>query len=180
MQEKKDHNIDRVARLEQEKESLASSLEQVQDRADDLALQIADLNAQVSAANSKFEQYKTLDPGSVKQFGEEVNRLEPKQLVVIESQGGITRMIDSFMQNRRRMAKLQAVYNDMKSKVSRLDKGEDVFDNLKSVSELEYDLHYMANKKKTFESKYNDLRRQVQETRRNIGKENLTSPSKLL
>ena len=180
IQEKKDHNIDRVARLEQEQESLASSLELAQDRADDLALQIADLNAQVSAANSKFEQYKTLDPRSVKQFGEEVNRLEPKQLVVIESQGGITRMIDSFMQNRRRMAKLQAVYNDMKSKVSRLDKGEEVFDNLKSVSELEYDLHYMANKKKTFESKYNDLRRQVQETRRNIGKENLTSPSKLL
>merc|ERR1719506_2479420 len=131
IQEKKDHNIDRVARLEQEQESLASSLELAQDRADDLALQIADLNAQVSAANSKFEQYKTLDPGSVKQLG------------VIESQGGITRMIDSFMQNRRRMAKLQAVYNDMKSKVSRLDKGEEVFDNLKSVSELEYDLHYM-------------------------------------
>mmetsp|Transcript_5354 Transcript_5354/g.16159 ORF Transcript_5354/g.16159 Transcript_5354/m.16159 type:complete len:92 (+) Transcript_5354:3-278(+) len=75
-------------------------------------------------------------------------------------------MIDSFLQNRRRMAKLQAVYNDMKAKLAKVDAGEDVFGRMKTVSELEYDLHYMANKKKAFESKYNELRRQVQSTKR--------------
>ena len=106
--------------------------------------------------------------------------MEAKQLVVIESQGGIVRMIDSFLKNRRRMAKLQAVYNDMKAKVGKVDNGEDVFEKLRSVSELEYDLHYMSNKKKSFESKYLELKKQLQAPKGqqapSLGKENVNMP----
>ena len=117
---------------------------------------------------------------SLGQLGDELSGLEAKQLVVIESQGGIVRMIDSFLKNRRRMAKLQAVYNDMKAKVSKVDNGEDVFEKLRSVSELEYDLHYMSNKKKSFESKYLELKKQLQAPKGqqapSLGKENVNMP----
>jgi chromosome segregation ATPase len=152
---------EKVVRLERENKMLSSSLESTEDRAQQLALQVAELNATISSTNSKFEQYKNVDQKSLEQFGGELNSLEAKQLLVIESQGGMVRMIDSFLQNRRRMAKLQAVYNDMKSKMSQMDGGEGVFDRLKSLSELEYDLHYMTNKKKSFELKYNELKQQV-------------------
>ena len=49
----------------------------------------------------------------------------------------------------------------MKSKMARQGQGEDIFSKLKTVSELEYDLHYVSNKKKSIESKYNDLRRKI-------------------
>jgi len=166
-------SVERIAKLERDKKDLSVALEKAEERSDELSLQVANLNAQVSSTNSKIEQCKHVD---FTKLGEECSKLESKQLVVIESQGGIGRMIDSFLQNRRRMAKLQAVYNDMKSKVGKLEGGEDVFGRLKSVSELEYDLHYMANKKKSFESKYNDLKKQIMETKRPasiVGKENL-------
>lgn len=158
---KQSTSADKLARLERENKMLSSSLESTEERAEQLALQVAELNATVSSTNSKFEQYKNVDQKSLEQFGGELKSLEAKQLLVIESQGGMVRMIDSFLQNRRRMAKLQAVYNDMKSKMSKIDDGEDVFEKLKSVSELEYDLHYMTNKKKSFELKYNELKQQM-------------------
>ena len=150
-------------KLERENKHLDRALEKSEERAESLAIRVAELNAECSAARSEAQQVRSAKLDGI---GEECAGLEPKQLVVIESQGGVKGMIDSFLQNRRRMAKLQAVYNDMKAKLAKVDAGEDVFGRMKTVSELEYDLHYMANKKKAFESKYNELRRQVQSTKR--------------
>ena len=173
-------STDRLLKLEKEKKLLSSSLESAEERAEQLALQVAELNAQISSTNSKLEEYKNLNQKSLGQLGDELSGLEAKQLVVIESQGGIVRMIDSFLKNRRRMAKLQAVYNDMKAKVGKVDNGEDVFEKLRSVSELEYDLHYMSNKKKSFESKYLELKKQLQAPKGqqapSLGKENVNMP----
>ena len=90
--------------------------------------------------------------------------LPAHQKHVLGTQGGIGKVLESYLKTRRRMAKMQAVYQDLKTKVNEMERnGMDAqgFENLRSVSELEYDLEYMTNKRNAAEAKYAELKRRM-------------------
>ena len=185
VEELKSQQADAKPKLERERHRREAS----EERAEQLALQVAQLNARLatSAATSAraLEQHKMASAMAVAAMGdgergegegegrggasaralaEEVAMLPAHQKDVLGTQGGIGKVLESYLKTRRRMAKMQAVYQDLKTKVNEMERnGMDAqgFENLRSVSELEYDLEYMTNKRNAAEAKYAELKRRM-------------------